>query len=130
VLSALRDHPHADVSHQGVCDLLHARTAATPMRRFQPTGHEARLGDNRHRVVGRSCGAIADVDRAVGYTACMPAADDLSHEIDEAEVIYRAVRRLIADMQRSTPAKQYSLGSRPANVKSNQPSEGKKDRRV
>jgi Fur family transcriptional regulator, stress-responsive regulator len=88
VLSALRDHPHADVSHQGVCDLLHARTAATPMRRFQPTGHEARLGDNRHRVVGRSCGAIADVDRAVGYTACMPAADDLSHQIDEAEVIY------------------------------------------
>jgi hypothetical protein len=119
VLSALRDHPHADVSHQGVCDLLRAEAAATSVRSFQPTGYEARLGTTITTSSARS-----------GYSTCQTAADDPSHEIDKAEVIYRAVRRLIADMQRSTPAKQYSLGSRPANVKSNQPSEGKKDRRV
>jgi Fe2+ or Zn2+ uptake regulation protein len=106
VLSAVHDHPHADtdsiigvvredrgeVSHQAVYDVLRALTAAGLVRRFQPTGsvarYEARVGDNHHHVVCRSCGAIADVDRAVGYTACLTAADDSGYEIDEAEVIY------------------------------------------
>jgi hypothetical protein len=77
VLSALRNHPHADVSHQGVCDLLRARTAATPMRRFQPTGYEEWLGTTITASSARS-----------GYSACRTAADDPSCEIDEAEVIY------------------------------------------
>ena len=87
VLSAVHDHPHADtdsiigvvredlgaVSHQTVYDALRALTAAGLVRRFQPTGsvarYEARDGDNHHHhVVCRSCGAIADVDCAVGYT--------------------------------------------------------------
>jgi Fur family ferric uptake transcriptional regulator len=106
VLSAVHDHPHADtdsiigvvrgdlgeVSHQGVYDVLRVLTAAGLVRRFQPTGsvarYEARVGDNHHHVVCRSCGAIADVDCALGYTACLTAADDSGYEIDEAEVIY------------------------------------------
>ena len=106
VLSAVHDHPHADtdsiigvvrehlseVSHQAVYDVLRALTAAGLVRRIQPTGsvarYEARVGDNHHHVVCRSCGAIADVDCAVGYTACLTAADDSGYEIDEAEVIY------------------------------------------
>jgi Fur family ferric uptake transcriptional regulator len=106
VLSAVHDHPHADtdsiigvvredlgeVSHQAVYDVLRALTAAGLVRRFQPTGsvarYEARVGDNHHHVVCRSCGAIADVDCAVGYTPCLTAADDSGYEIDEAEVIY------------------------------------------
>jgi len=106
VLSAVQDHPHADtdtiigvvradlgeVSHQAVYDVLRALTAAGLVRRFQPTGsvarYEARVGDDHHHVVCRSCGAIADVDSAVGYTACLTAADDSGYEIDEAEVIY------------------------------------------
>jgi Fur family ferric uptake transcriptional regulator len=62
------------------------------VRRFQPTGslarYETRAGDNHHHVVCRSCGAIADVDCAVGPAPCLTAADDAGFAIDEAEVIY------------------------------------------
>jgi Fe2+ or Zn2+ uptake regulation protein len=106
VLSALHNQPHADtdsiiravrkdlgeVSHQAVYDVLRALTAAGLVRRFQPKGsvarYEVRVGDNHHHVVCRSCGAIADIDCAVGYTPCLTAADDAGYEIDEAEVIY------------------------------------------
>src|SRR5205823_6228330 len=86
VLSAVHDHPHADtesiigfvrvdlgeVSHQAVYDVLRALTTAGLVRRFQPTGSVARYearGADHHHIVCRSCGAIADVDGAVGYTA-------------------------------------------------------------
>ena len=106
VLSAVHDHSHADtdsiigavrenlrdVSHQAVYDVLRALTDAGLVRRIQPLGsvarYEARVGDNHHHVVCRSCGAIADVDCAVGYAPCLTAADDSGYEIDEAEVIY------------------------------------------
>jgi Fur family ferric uptake transcriptional regulator len=105
-LAAVHEHPHADtdsiigvvrrqlgeVSHQAVYDVLRALTAAGLVRRIQPSGsvarYEARVGDNHHHVVCRSCGAIADVDCAVGYTPCLTAADDSGYEIGEAEVIY------------------------------------------
>jgi Fur family transcriptional regulator, stress-responsive regulator len=106
VLSAVHAHPHADtdsiigivrndlgeVSHQAVYDVLRALTATGLVRRIQPTDsvarYEARVGDNHHHVVCRSCGAIADVDCAVGYTPCLTAVDDSGYQIDEAEVIY------------------------------------------
>ena len=106
VLSAVHDHPHADtasiidvvredlgeVSHQAVYDVLSALTAAGLVRRIQPTGslarYESRIRDNHHHVVCRSCGAIADVDCAVGTTPCLTASDDHGFAIDEAEVIY------------------------------------------
>ena len=106
VLSAVHDHPHADthslidvvrrdhgeVSHQAVYDVLRDLTDAGLVRRFQPTGslarYEARVADNHHHVVCRSCGAIVDVDCAVGDAPCLTAADDAGYEIDEAEVIY------------------------------------------
>ena len=106
VLSAVHDHPHADtdsiigvvreelgaVSHQAVYDVLRALTAARLVRRIEPAGslarYEARVGDNHHHAVCRSCGAIADVDCAVGYAPCLTAADDSGYEIDEAEVVY------------------------------------------
>jgi Fur family transcriptional regulator, stress-responsive regulator len=106
VLTAVHGHRHADtdtiisaaradlgdVSHQTVYDVLRALTAAGLVRRMQPMGsvarYEARVGDNHHHVVCRSCGAIDDVDCAVGYTPCLTAADDSGYEIREAEVIY------------------------------------------
>ncbi|UOY03984.1 transcriptional repressor [Blastococcus sp. PRF04-17] len=106
VLSAVHRHPHADtetiigvvrqdlagVSHQAVYDVLRALTTAGLVRRFQPEGsvarYEARVGDNHHHVVCRSCGAIADVDCAVGEAPCLTASDDNGFAIDEAEVIY------------------------------------------
>jgi Fur family ferric uptake transcriptional regulator len=106
VLSAVHDHPHANtysiidvvredlgvVSHQAVYDVLHALTGAGLVRRIEPAGsvarYEARVRDNHHHVVCRSCGAIADVDCAVGETPCLTAADDSGYAIDEAEVTY------------------------------------------
>ena len=106
VLSAVHDHPHADtdsiigavrsdlgdVSHQAVYDVLRALTAAGLVRRFQPKGsvarYEARVGDNHHHVVCRSCGAIGDVDCVVGFAPCLAADADSGYEIDEAEVIF------------------------------------------
>jgi len=106
VLGAVHSHPHADtesiigavrgdlpeVSHQAVYDSLHTLTAAGLVRRIQPTGsvarYESRVNDNHHHVVCRSCGAIADVDCAVGHAPCLTASDDSGFVVDEAEVIY------------------------------------------
>jgi Fur family ferric uptake transcriptional regulator len=106
VLTAVHAHPHADtdsvigvvrrelpsVSHQAVYDVLRALTTAGLVRRIQPSGsvarYEARVGDNHHHVVCRSCGDIADVDCAVGEAPCLHASDDIGFAIDEAEVIY------------------------------------------
>jgi Fur family ferric uptake transcriptional regulator len=109
VLAAVQGHPHADthsiiglvredlgeVSHQAVYDVLRALTAAGLVRRIHPPGsvarYESRVGDNHHHLVCRSCGAIADVDCAVGAAPCMTAADDHGYVLDEAEVIYRGL---------------------------------------
>jgi Fur family transcriptional regulator, stress-responsive regulator len=106
VLDAVRRLPHADtdsligavraehgeVSHQAVYDVLRALTEARLVRKIQPLGtvarYESRVGDNHHHVVCRSCGAIADVDCAVGDTPCLTASDANGFVIDEAEVIY------------------------------------------
>ncbi|HWO66103.1 MAG TPA: Fur family transcriptional regulator [Umezawaea sp.] len=106
VLSAVHDHPHVDtdsiigivreglggVSHQAVYDVLRALTTAGLLRRIEPQGsvarYEARVGDNHHHVVCRSCGAIADVDCAVGEAPCLTASDDHGFVVEEAEVIY------------------------------------------
>ncbi|MGQ4601074.1 transcriptional repressor [Nocardia sp. R6R-6] len=109
VLSAVHVHPHADtdsiiravrselpeVSHQTVYDSLNALTVAGLVRRIQPPGsvarYEARVGDNHHHVVCRSCGVIADLDCAVGAAPCLTASDDHGFAIDEAEVVYRGL---------------------------------------
>lgn len=106
VLDAVHELPHADtesligavrrglpdVSHQAVYDSLSALTEAGLMRRIQPSGsvarYESRINDNHHHVVCRTCGAIADVDCAVGHAPCLTASDDSGFRIDEAEVIY------------------------------------------
>ncbi|HWS31929.1 MAG TPA: Fur family transcriptional regulator [Actinoplanes sp.] len=106
VLGALDGHPHVDtdtvlalvraelptVSHQAVYDVLRALTDTGLVRRIQPAGatarYEMRVGDNHHHVVCRSCGAIADVDCAVGRAPCLTASDDHGFVVDEAEVVY------------------------------------------
>ena len=106
VLEAVHAHPHADtdaiiraarrslpdVSTQAVYDVLRALTEAGLLRRIQPSGsvarYEARIGDNHHHVVCRSCGAIDDVDCATGTAPCLTASDDHGFSIDEAEVVY------------------------------------------
>jgi Fur family ferric uptake transcriptional regulator len=106
VIEQLADHPHADadalanavrlrlgkVSTQAIYDVLHALTQAGLVRRIEPAGsptrYELRVGDNHHHLVCRSCGAIEDVDCAVGKRPCLHASDDHGFAIDEAEVTY------------------------------------------
>ena len=72
--------------------MLRALTAVGLVRRIQPSGsvarYESRVADNHHHVVCRACGAIADVDCAVGSAPCLTASDDHGYAIDEAEVVY------------------------------------------
>nr|WP_238338517.1 Fur family transcriptional regulator [Pedococcus badiiscoriae] len=109
VLRAVHAHPHSDtdsliaatrrdvpeVSHQAVYDCLQALTRSGLVRRIQPPGsvarYESRVGDNHHHVVCRSCGAIADVDCAVGAAPCLDPSDTHGFAIDEAEVVYRGL---------------------------------------
>jgi len=85
-------HCLPDVSRQAVYDSLHVLTSAGLLRRVQPAGlvarYEARVGDNHHHMVCRLCGAIADVDCAVGAAPCLTAANANGFQLDEAEVIY------------------------------------------
>ena len=115
VLAAAHDHPHADtdalitavraelpdVSHQAVYDVLRALTTAGLLRRIQPAHsvarYEARVGDNHHHVVCRSCGVIADVDCAVDETPCLTASDSHGFVIDKAEVTYWGLCPACAD---------------------------------
>jgi Fur family transcriptional regulator, stress-responsive regulator len=109
VLSAVHEHPHADtysivalardelgdVSQQAVYDVLRVLTDAGLVRRIQPPDsvarYESRIGDNHHHVVCRSCGAIEDVDCAIGTAPCLTPSDDHGFVIDEAEVVYRGL---------------------------------------
>ncbi|MFH8447847.1 Fur family transcriptional regulator [Streptomyces fungicidicus] len=80
------------VSLQAVYDALNALTAAGLVRRIEPAGsparYEGRVGDNHHHLVCRSCGAVADVDCAVGDAPCLTASESHGFTIDEAEVVY------------------------------------------
>jgi Fur family transcriptional regulator, stress-responsive regulator len=106
VLGAIHEHPHAitnevvdavheadpAVSRGAIYEVLRALTDAGLVRRIEPAGsdarYESRVGDNHHHVICRGCGAIADVDCAVGEAPCLTASDAGGFEIEEAEVIY------------------------------------------
>ena len=91
IASGVRDRI-GHISLQAVYDALHALTGAGLLRRIEPAGgqprFERRVGDNHHHIVCRSCGAVADVDCAVGEAPCLTPSDEHGFSIDEAEVIY------------------------------------------
>ena len=84
------------MSHQAVYDVLHTLVDQGLVRRIQPAGsvarYELRVGDNHHHVVCRSCGAVVDIDCAIGTAPCLDASDlDVrapGFVMDEAEVTY------------------------------------------
>ncbi len=108
VLGVLHDHPHADtqsiidlareelgdVSHQTVYDVLRRSPtraccgASSRRARWRATSRGRRQPPPR-RVP--SCGAIADVDCAVGAAPCLEADESHGYAIDEAEVVYRGL---------------------------------------
>jgi Fe2+ or Zn2+ uptake regulation protein len=105
VLDAVHAHPHVDtetligaararlgaVSHQAVYEVLRILTDRGLVRRIQPQGsvgrYEARVGDNHHHLVCRSCGAMSDVDSATEAPCLTPPGDE-GFLVDTAEVIY------------------------------------------
>jgi len=80
------------ISQRAVYDAVAVLTDTGLLRRIQPAGsparYEARVGDNHHHLICRTCGRTVDVDCAVGVVPCLTASDDAGYEIDEAEVIY------------------------------------------
>lgn len=109
VLDAVSAHPHATadqildsvrgsigtISRQSVYDALGTLEHVGLVRRIQPIGSPARfedrVGDNHHHIICRTCGALADVDCAVGLTPCLTASNSHGYTIDEAEVSYWGV---------------------------------------
>lgn len=106
VLRAVNSNPHATADHiaafatkdigsiskQSVYDTLSTMVERGVLRKIQPVGsvalYENRVGDNHHHVVCRSCGAVGDVDCAVGYRPCLSASHTHGFIIDEADVSY------------------------------------------
>lgn len=109
VHAALADHPHstaaalldyivraesagAEISKQGVYNVLDDLCAAGLVRRIEPAGSparfELRVGDNHHHLVCRVCGRIEDVDCAVGPAPCLTPASTQGFVLDEAEVVW------------------------------------------
>jgi Fur family transcriptional regulator, stress-responsive regulator len=80
------------VSRQAVYDALAVLVDKGLIRRIQPAGslalYEDRVGDNHHHLICRGCGAVCDVDCAVGAAPCLVASHAHGFRIDEAEVIY------------------------------------------
>jgi Fur family transcriptional regulator, stress-responsive regulator len=130
VLDAVHEHPHVDtdaligaararlgaLSHQAVYDVLRVLTDKGLVRRIQPQGsvarYEARVGDNHHHLVCRSCGAISDVDCAVGEAPCLTPSADEGFLVDEAEVIYWGRCRSCATAPASPPTTDRSAAQR------------------
>ena len=80
------------ISTQAVYDVLGALTRAGLTRRIEPAGsparYETRVGDNHHHVVCRMCGAVSDIDCALGESPCVLPAESSGYVIDEAEVTF------------------------------------------
>ena len=103
-LAAAHDHPRVDqlvervrasgvpISVQAaydVCDALHRAALASRIELAgQPARFEARVGDNHHHLVCRSCGLTVDVDCAVGEAPCLDPVDLQGFRVREAEVTY------------------------------------------
>ena len=80
------------ISRQAVYNVLGALVETCLIRRIHPSGsparYEARVGDNHHHLICRSCGTTIDVDCAAGKAPCLHPINDAGFKIDEAEVIY------------------------------------------
>lgn len=106
VLRALESSPHATAervyelispglpgtSPQAVYTMLNDLTRSGLIRRFEPAGsaarYERRIGDNHHHLVCDRCGAVQDVDCAVGTAPCLTPSDGAGFLVREAEVTY------------------------------------------
>lgn len=130
VLDAVHAHPHVDtealigaararlgaVSHQAVYDVLRVLTERGLVRRIQPQGsvarYEARVGDEHHHLVCRSCGAISDVDGATPQAPCLVPPGHEGFLVDHAEVFFWGRCRSCATAPATPPAPDGSATER------------------
>jgi len=98
------------ISKQSVYDTLNSFVERGIVRRIQPIGspalYEDRVGDNHHHVLCRSCGAVGDVDCAVGERPCLHASETHGFAIDEADVTYWGLCPQCQDVSTTAPARQ------------------------
>lgn len=88
-----RVRPHLEsTSMQSVYNALGDFAAAGLVRRIEPAGHpmlfELRVDDNHHHLVCTGCGAVEDVDCAVGPSPCLTPSDNRGFVVSSAEVTY------------------------------------------
>lgn len=106
VYDALRENPHASAdavlaaiavdlpraSIQSVYNALGDFAEAGLVRRIEPAGRsmlfELRVDDNHHHVVCTVCGAVEDVDCAVGAAPCLTPGESHGFAIHSAEVTF------------------------------------------
>ncbi|MBB4666366.1 Fur family ferric uptake transcriptional regulator [Microbacterium marinum] len=109
VIGALLAHPHASAdavfsavaptlaraSRQSVYNALSDFVDAGLVRRIEPAGQpmlfELRVDDNHHHLICSRCGAVQDVDCAVGAAPCLHPSDDHGFQVTSAEVTYWGV---------------------------------------
>lgn len=106
VIGALADGPHASAddvflaitgelsgtSRQAVYNVLGDLSDNGLAHRIElagsPARYELRVGDNHHHIVCVSCGAVADIDCAVGHAPCLTPQHTAGFVVHEAEVTY------------------------------------------
>ena len=128
VLRSLIDRPHSSAddvlssvaevlpkaSLQSVYNALSDFVSAGIVRRFEPAGspglYELQLADNHHHLVCTHCGAVVDVECAVGHAPCLTPSEDHGFVVHVAEVTYwglcaacASVADSIGPSQASTP---------------------------
>jgi Fe2+ or Zn2+ uptake regulation protein len=95
-------------SHQAVYGVLNALTGAGLVRRIEPAGsparYERRTGDNHHHIVCTMCGAIGDVDCAVGHAPCLTPSETHGFAVTTAEVTYWGICEQCAAAERDDTA--------------------------
>jgi Fur family ferric uptake transcriptional regulator len=91
-------------SHQAVYGVLNALTGVGLVRRIEPAGsparYERRTGDNHHHIVCTLCGAIEDVDCAVGHSPCLTPSETHGFAVTTAEVTYWGICERCAAAER------------------------------
>lgn len=106
LLEAIENWPHSDAetlvgvlrerlprtSVQSVHNMLNDLTKVGLLRRIEPAGspsrYERRRDDNHHHLVCTECGAVADVDCAIGEAPCLTPSEKAGYAVTSAEVIF------------------------------------------
>ncbi|MBF4633624.1 transcriptional repressor [Agreia pratensis] len=104
VLDVIEREPHIDAerifqsirtslpgtSVQAVHGVLAAFSQAGLLRRIEPAHspalYERRVDDNHHHIVCSACGAVEDVDCAVGHSPCLVPSSASGFQVQSAEV--------------------------------------------